>query len=52
MTVDLSEDELNLILSALGLAQNVFMDDKAEPLAGPLDKLEALQAKLMAVRDQ
>mgnify|MGYP001616293480 CR=1 FL=1 len=45
MKVNLSQDELNLLLSSIGLALNVLNDQTAR------QQLEALQTKLMAVRD-
>ena len=45
MTVELSTDELNLILSAVGVSLNIVQDSKAR------DQLLALQSYLMAIRD-
>ncbi len=45
MKVNLSPDELNLLLSSLGLSLNYVSDPKARA------ELDALQTKLMEIRD-
>ncbi len=45
MKIDLTPDELNLLLSAVGLTLNILQDTSAR------QQLEKLQTKLMAARD-
>jgi len=47
MTRDLTEDDLNLLLGAVGMALNLVHPDDT----GSRNRLIALQDKLMAMRD-
>jgi hypothetical protein len=45
ITVELNKDEINLILSAVGLSLNIIKDEQSR------SELEALLSKFMLLRD-
>jgi hypothetical protein len=49
MTLDLTEDELNLLISSISIALNLMAESQ---MTYQMDQLLALQRKLMAVRDK
>jgi hypothetical protein len=46
MNINLSKDEISLLLSSIGLSLNILHDATAR------ERLEALQTKLMALTEQ
>lgn len=53
MNIDITKDELSLVLSAIGvLLLNMSLNVRAgQPLSSEMIELEALQTKLMKVSD-